>query len=153
MTPAIPLIDLAAEGGDHAQLDAIRAATEDVGAVQVVNHGVPEELAAGLSARMARLLSLPRAEKARLASPHPYRGWRQWPDDFGRLELERFNVAQFDDVEAARAAGLAQAHLGLYAHANMWPAEDPEYGRPEQIAAWHDGQPYVAELAENSAGR
>ena len=28
-----------------------------------------------------------------------------------------------------------------------------EYGRPEQIAAWHDGQPYVAELAENSAGR
>jgi len=36
-----------------------------------------------------------RDEKARLASPggHPYRGWRQWPDDFGRLELERYNVA------------------------------------------------------------
>ena len=28
-----------------------------------------------------------------------------------------------------------------------------EYGRPEQIAAWRDGQPYVADLAENSAGR
>ena len=28
-----------------------------------------------------------------------------------------------------------------------------EYGRPDQIAAWRDGQPYVAELAENSAGR
>ena len=28
-----------------------------------------------------------------------------------------------------------------------------EYGRPEQIAAWRDGQAYVAELAENSAGR
>ena len=28
-----------------------------------------------------------------------------------------------------------------------------EYGRPEQIAAWRDGQPYVAELADNSAGR
>ncbi len=27
------------------------------------------------------------------------------------------------------------------------------YGRPGQIAAWRDGQPYVAELAENSAGR
>jgi flavonol synthase len=27
------------------------------------------------------------------------------------------------------------------------------YGRPEQIAAWRDGRPYVAELAENSAGR
>ena len=70
MTLAIPLIDLeAAEGGDRAQLDAIRAATEDFGAVQVVNHGVPEELAADLSARMARLLGLPRTEKAKLASP------------------------------------------------------------------------------------
>ena len=28
-----------------------------------------------------------------------------------------------------------------------------EYGRPEQIAAWRDGTPYVAELAEDSAGR
>jgi hypothetical protein len=28
-----------------------------------------------------------------------------------------------------------------------------EYGRPEQIAAWRDGQPYVADMAENSAGR
>ena len=28
-----------------------------------------------------------------------------------------------------------------------------EYGRPEQIAAWRNGQPYVAELAHNSAGR
>ena len=27
-----------------------------------------------------------------------------------------------------------------------------EYGRPEQITAWRDGRPYVAELAENSAG-
>jgi hypothetical protein len=27
------------------------------------------------------------------------------------------------------------------------------YGRPEQIAAWRDGTPYAAELAENSAGR
>ena len=27
------------------------------------------------------------------------------------------------------------------------------YGRPERIAAWRDGTPYVAELAENSAGR
>ena len=126
MTMAIPVIDLeAAEAGDAAQLDAVRAATEELGAVQVVNHGVPHDLAADLSARTGRLLSLPRAEKAKLASPHPYRGWRQWPDDFGRLELERFNVAQFDDVEAARAAGLAEDYLGLYAHANMWPADDP----------------------------
>jgi flavonol synthase len=74
---------------------------------------------------MARLLSLPREQKARLASPHPYRGWRQWPDDFGRLELERFNVAQYDSVAEASAAGVAEEHLGLYAHANVWAADDP----------------------------
>ncbi len=126
MPRAIPVIDLdAAEAGDNAQLTAVRAATEELGAVQVVNHGVPQDLIADLGARMARLLALPRAEKAKLASPHPYRGWRQWPDDFGRLELERFNVAQFDDIGHARAAGLADEHLGLYAHANVWPDDDP----------------------------
>src|SRR5260370_36104355 len=98
MTLAIALIDLAAaEGGDRAQLDAIRAATEDVGAGQVVNHGVPEELAADLSARMARPLSRPRAEKARLASPHPYRGGRPRPYEFGRLETERLDLTHFDE--------------------------------------------------------
>ena len=126
MTPAIPVIDVeAAEAGDRAQLDAVRTATEEFGAVQVVNHRVPQDLVADLGARAGRLLSRPRAEKAMLASPHPYRGWRQWPDDFGRLELERFNVAQFDDIDAARAAGVAEEHLGLFAHANLWPADDP----------------------------
>jgi len=115
----------AAEAGDRAQLEAVRTATEQFGAVQVVNHGVPQDLVADLSARAGRLLSLPRAEKAKLASPHPYRGWRQWPDDFGRLELERFMVAQFDDIDAARAAGVAEEHLDLFAHANLWPADDP----------------------------
>jgi isopenicillin N synthase-like dioxygenase len=106
-------------------LDTARKASEELGVVQVVNHGVPAELIAGFSRRMGRLLGLPRAEKAKLASPHPYRGWRQWPDDFGRLELERFNVAQFDNADDARAAGISDEHLGLFAHANMWPAEDP----------------------------
>src|SRR6516165_11248630 len=126
MTPAIPVIDVAAaEAGDRAQLDAVRTATEEFGAVQVVNHGVPQDLVADLNARMARLLGLPRAEKAKLASPHPYRGWRQWPDDFGRLELERFNVAQFDGVAEASAAGVDEEYLRLFGHANLWPADDP----------------------------
>ena len=126
MTYAIPVIDLrAASAGNNSQLGAVRAATEELGALQVINHGVPHDLISDLSARTARLLGLPRAEKAKLASPHPYRGWRQWPDDFGRLELERFTVAQYDDIGAARAAGLAEEYLGLYAHANVWPADDP----------------------------
>lgn len=117
MTYAVPVVDL-----KNVELDTVRAGIEELGAIQVVNHGVPGE---DLARRMARLLDRPRAEKARLASPHPYRGWRQWPDDFGRLELERFNVAQFDDVAEAAAAGISQEHLGLYAHANLWPADDP----------------------------
>jgi flavonol synthase len=120
MTYGIPVIDL-----ENVSVEAVRAGTEELGAVQVVNHGVPQELSADLARRMARLLSLPRAEKARLASPHPYRGWRQWPDDFGRLELERFNAAQFDNLAEASAAGVGEEYLGLYAHANVWPAEDP----------------------------
>jgi flavonol synthase len=127
MPSAIPVIDLrAASAGNTSQLGPVRAATEELGVLQVINHGVAPDLISDLRDRTARLLALPRAEKAKLASPHPYRGWRQWPDDFGQLELERFNVAQFDDVEAARAAGLAQEHLGLYAHPNVWPADDPE---------------------------
>ena len=97
-----------------------------------------------LNARMARLLGLPPAEKAKLASPHPYRGWRQWPDDFGRLELERFNVAQFDDIEAARAAGVPADYLGLFAHANLWPRDDPGLrdaaaGYIEAARGWRTG--------------
>src|ERR1035438_3624189 len=127
MTSAIPVIDLrAASAGKTSQLGWVRAATEELGVIQVINHGVPADLISDLSARTDRLLRLPQAEKAKLASPHPYRGWRQWPDDSGRPELERFNVADFDDSETARAAGLAEEYLGLYAHANMWPADDQE---------------------------
>jgi isopenicillin N synthase-like dioxygenase len=115
-------------------------------------------------------------------------------------------VAQFDGVEDAEAAGVPEEYLGLYAHADVWPDDDPglqeraraymaacrglaermlawygrvlgvgaeaftlgrlphfrltvneyptwTYGRPDQVAAWRDGTPYVADLAETSAGR
>jgi flavonol synthase len=131
MSSAIPVIDLAAATAPDAPqelLDEIREATEDVGVIQVVNHGVPERLISEYDQRIGRLLDLPRDRKAELTSPtgHPYRGWRQWPDDFGRLELERFNVGQFDNAKQAREAGLAEEYLGLYAHANVWPDDDPE---------------------------
>jgi flavonol synthase len=131
MTTPIPVIDLAAATAPDAPtelLDAVKEATETVGIIQVINHGVPERVLSGFDQHIARLLDLPRDRKGELASPtgHPYRGWRQWPDDFGRLELERFNVGQFDDVEHARAAGLPEEYLGLYAHANVWPGDDPD---------------------------
>src|SRR5215469_10877273 len=126
----IPVIDLEATLGGSLPagvLDAIRAAVEQVGIVQVTNHGVDPTLIDEFGQRAGRLLALPRDEKAKLASPggHPYRGWRQWPDDFGRLELERYNVAQFDTPQDARAGGVGEEYLGLYAHPNVWPADDP----------------------------
>ena len=131
MAEQIPVVDLEAalsERPPEGLLDAVRGAAEQIGIIQVVNHGVPEDLIADFSRRMGRVLSLPRAEKARLASPsgHPHRGWRQWPDDSGRLELERYNVAQFDTPDDAQAAGVPAEYLRLYAHPNVWPPDDPE---------------------------
>lgn len=34
-------------------------------------------------------------------------------------------MGQFDHAAAARAAGLGEEYLGLYAHDNVWPADDP----------------------------
>lgn len=75
-TTAVPVSTSRPPRPGTAQRDVARTATEEFGAVQVVNHGVPQDLVADLNARMARLLSLPQAEKANLASSHPYRGWR-----------------------------------------------------------------------------
>jgi hypothetical protein len=134
MTYGIPVIDL-----EDVPLEAVRAGTEELGAVQVVNHGVPQELSADLARRMERLLSLPRAEKARLASPHPYRGWRQWPDDFGRLELERFNVAQFDSLAEASAAGVGEEYLGAVRARQRVAGRGP--GAAGDGASLHGGMP------------
>jgi flavonol synthase len=130
MAEQIPVVDLGAALSGSAPdglLDAVRSAAERTGVIQVVNHGVPDDLLADYDRRIARLLGLPRAEKTRLASPggHPYRGWRQWPDDFGRLELERYNVAQFDTPEDARAAGVPAEYAGVFEHPNVWPPDDP----------------------------
>jgi flavonol synthase len=147
-TPIIPVVDLSAALADEAPaelLDAVRVAAEQIGIIQVTGHGVDQALIDDFGRRVGRLLSLPRAEKAKLASPtgHPYRGWRQWPDDFGRLELERYNVGQFDNAADARAAGVAEEHVALWAHANVWPPEDPELRATTY--AYIDGSRRVAE--------
>lgn len=130
MTYQIPVVDLETALGDSPPdrvLDAVRDAIEQVGIVQVTHHGIDPRLISEFDERSGRLLALPRAQKAKLASPtgHPYRGWRQWPDDLGRLELERYMVAQFDTPQDARAGGVSEKYLGLYAHQNVWPADDP----------------------------
>lgn len=51
------------------------------------------------------------------------------------LEAVRAGIEEWDHVKGRVADYLAA------------------YGRPEQVAAWRDGTPYVADLAENSASR
>ncbi|GAA0965580.1 hypothetical protein GCM10009555_005380 [Acrocarpospora macrocephala] len=145
MTVQIPVVDLQLALSDDAPpalLDSVLQTAERVGIIQVVNHGVAPELIDDFHDRIGAVLDLPRAEKAKLASPtgHPFRGWRQWPDDFGRLELERFNIGQFDSPEEARAAGLAEEHATLYKHPNVWPE-----GLRAVARAYHDASVGVAE--------
>ena len=128
-----PIIDLAHSRGGHASADARREldrAARTIGVIQVVDHGVPLALIEEYDRRTLDLLARSREAKAELASPtgHPYRGWRQWPDDLGRLELERFMVARFDDADQAVAAGVDPAIAAeQYGHRNVWPADDPGY--------------------------
>lgn len=130
MTVEIPVVDLQLALSDDAPeelLDSVRAAAEQIGIIQVVNHGAPQEVVDAFHQSVGRVLALPREEKEKLASPtgHPYRGWRQWPDDFGRLELERINIGQYDNGDDALAAGLTPEQAGLFAHVNVWPEQEP----------------------------
>jgi isopenicillin N synthase-like dioxygenase len=148
MTTRVPVIDLDLALSDDAPAELLESAleaAEHLGIIQVVNHGVPEEVVDGFHDSIGRILALPREEKAKLASPtgHPYRGWRQWPDDFGRLELERFNIGQFGSVEEARAAGLSEEYAQLYAHPNVWPSQEP--GLRDLAERYHDASVGVAE--------
>ncbi len=131
MTDPIPVIDLS--GADVTSPDSelrhlAATAGRTLGVVQVVGHGIDHRLVAAYSDAVERLLRRPAEQKARLASPtgHPYRGWRQWPDDSGRLELERFMVDRYDSTADAKAAGVPDEYAGLYEHPNVWPPDDPE---------------------------
>lgn len=97
MTNSIPVIDLDAATGcavPRTLLDEIQEATEDIGVIQVVNHGVPGGLI----------------------------GW--FSDRASQLRLDRFTVGQFDSPAEARTAGVPEAYLGLYPPASRWPAGD-----------------------------
>lgn len=125
-----PVVDLEAALAADAPpqlLDSVRAAIEQTGIVQFVNHGVPADVVEAFHRGIGRVLALPRAEKELLASPtaHPYRGWRQWPDDFGRLELERYSIGQYDNAADAVAAGVSPRRAGIFAHVNVWPGQEP----------------------------
>ncbi|MEU5537693.1 2-oxoglutarate and iron-dependent oxygenase domain-containing protein [Streptomyces sp. NPDC020362] len=152
MSNDIPVTDLAAALAEDAPEDlsaTVRRAAETIGIIQVVNHGVPTEVIAGFNDGFRRILDLPREEKEQPTSPtgHPYRGWRQWPDDFGRLELER-SASPSTTTHAARAAGLSAEHATLYEHTNVWPPQEP--GLRAATHRYHDA---FVDVARRVLGR
>jgi isopenicillin N synthase-like dioxygenase len=130
MPQPIPVIDLTVATRSTAPeylLRKVKAATETTGVIQVINHRVPQHLINDFNLRIAHLLNQPRPRKERLTGPpgQPFRGWRRQQDDFGRLEIERFDMAQFDNAAHARASGVQEGYQDLYAHPNIWPEDDP----------------------------
>jgi flavonol synthase len=133
MTVLVPVIDLVAAtapGFSGELLDTVKEATEAVGVIQVVNHGIPERLITELDQRIGRLLALPRGSKGELASPigHPYRGWGQRPEYGG--QYPHSSVWPGDSPELrdltfryiAVGQSVAERVLGLYARAQGLPA-------------------------------
>jgi flavonol synthase len=125
----ILLIDLEAALSSPADgmLEAVRRTAEDVGVIQVINHGVPADLLTDYWQRIERMFSRPWADRVAMASrgAHPYRDSNKPLDGFETLKIERYNIAQFDSPEEAKAAGVAPECLNLYSHPNVWPTEDP----------------------------
>jgi isopenicillin N synthase-like dioxygenase len=93
----IPVVDLAAAAGPVAPaslLDLVCDATEDVGVIQVVNHGIP----------------------LNLIGEFGWRGWRQCPGDDPELRDLALRYL-------AAGQGLAERVLGLYARALRLPED------------------------------
>jgi len=100
----VPVIDLAAATRPDAAaavLDQVRHATETVGVLQVVNHGVPLDLISQFDQRIGRLLSRPRVGAA-------------GPEDDPELRDLTFRYT-------AAGQSLAERVLGLYARAQGLP--------------------------------
>ena len=110
----------------------------------------------GRAAGLLRLAAHPVDRRA--AAPGPDRGGRAVQPDASLLDR---GLRLPGPGDGGRAAGPVPDRRGRTSRggAGMGPREGPgsglpgRYGRPEQVAAWRDGQPYVAELADNSAGR
>jgi isopenicillin N synthase-like dioxygenase len=95
----VPVIDLApliarSPEGTQAVARAIGAAARDIGFFAVANHGIPDDVVAGIFAAAKAFFALPIAEKMRISitqSPH-YLG-------YARLEAERLDPARPGDVK------------------------------------------------------
>ncbi len=125
MTTSIPVIDLepVIRGMGHEDvIKQVRYACEEAGFLQVVGHGIDLGLLDRVYDVKDQLIGLPSEEKELLVCPtgHPFRGWKQSKADNGFTIQERFQACNFDDHEAAAAAGIDGKYRD-YFHPNIWP--------------------------------
>lgn len=162
MTVQIPVVDHELALSDDAPvdlLDAVRAAAEQIGIIQVVNHGVPQEVIDGFHQSVGRVLALPRADKEKPASPtgHPWlRPGRHRVVSGGSVTRRSSGVFLYPtlDTVVEPLPPFADPDESDFEPVSVWEQASGNvqdylkvFGRPEQVAAWREGRPYIAEVA------
>ena len=126
----VPLIDIGPllKGGSvpGELVDAVHDACTRIGFLQLVGHGVRDDVLDAVYRSMNDLVRLPLDVKETLMSPtgHPFRGWSARRDATGQVQMERLQVCHFDSPDEARAAGIDPAYVDFF-HPNVWPAQVP----------------------------
>jgi isopenicillin N synthase-like dioxygenase len=140
----IPLIDLSQEGASPAcrpasLLREVDAAARHLGFMQVVGHGIPDAVLAGLQHAMDAFFAQPLAAKQRWRAPTPAinRGYTSPLSE--RLSYSAGVVSAADLFEAfnvgSACSDFPQLQLDPVTYAeNIWPADVP--GFCEGVQAW-----------------
>ncbi|MGW6929015.1 2OG-Fe(II) oxygenase family protein [Lentzea sp. NPDC054927] len=117
----LPLVHLEASAAEFAETALTGAAT--FGAFELAGAAETRRVADHADRIATEFFALPQEKKLGSQSPsgHKNRGWTFSDDDNGRRVFDRYSVARFDDVAAARAGGVRPEYLDLYEHANVWP--------------------------------
>ncbi|MGW4243980.1 isopenicillin N synthase family dioxygenase [Nocardia sp. NPDC004722] len=160
MTFEVPIIDITAyvTDGDaearKAVARAIDAACSTVGFMQVVGHGVPQEILDGFAAALDGFFGLELEVKKQYRVPPPInRGYSPPKSESLSLSLGVEQASRMNDFFEAFNIGVAASdHPGLelsiidYAE-NVWPAEVPDFRAPVS-AYFHEAARVARTLAD-----
>ncbi|WP_067676746.1 isopenicillin N synthase family dioxygenase [Nocardia miyunensis] len=130
----VPVIDisdfLAGKDPTHA-VAALADACENVGFLQVVGHGIPQDALDHVDSAMKLLAQRPLTELAELTSPsgHPFRGVEIRRGQRGDaadedIAVVRLQVCRFDNPQEAESAGVPP-EFSDYFVPNIWPTSVP----------------------------
>jgi isopenicillin N synthase-like dioxygenase len=143
---AVPTIDVAGwAGGDHELRSRIATAVDDacrrVGFMQIVGHGIPDQVVDGLATAIDRFFGLPLPDKRRYLPPSPdvNRGYTAPRSE--RLSYS-LGVDSPDDLFEAFNVGASRSQFpaldldGLIYAENIWPRDVP--GFRTGVGTWFD---------------